>query len=296
MLQLLRSADKNQCTTLDLESHPDLQSDEYMTKAINALYKEKHIIFMHKDTADGAEPILVYVLNDKGSDGSDADLSQPERFVLQVISKSGNMGIWTKDIRSSTGLPTMTLTKVYKSLESKRLVKTVKSVAAKSKKLYMMYDTVPAKELTGGPWYTEHEFDHEFINELRNVVLQLISSKQLAGGIGIQEITKKLKDCGISKIELSEADVDQLVTTCVLDGDVVAIKEYGDDADWKEDSVDGTLNKDKMYTMARPGPNSSSSNFNFKYWECLATDFHFRPLKFGDLGLISAHEPHHHSC
>ena len=29
------------------------------------------------------------------------------------------MGIWTKDIRSSTGLPTLTLSKVYKSLESK---------------------------------------------------------------------------------------------------------------------------------------------------------------------------------
>jgi len=227
-----------------------------------------------------------YVLNDLDNDEGRGDLSQPERFVLQVITKAGNMGIWTKDIRSSTGLPTLTLSKVYKSLESKRLVKTVKSVAAKSKKLYMLFNLQPAKELTGGPWYTEHEFDHEFILELRNVVLTLIEK---TGKIGVKSITTALATCGISKIELSEMDVDQLVTTLVLDGEVE--EQVGDEDEYVPDGESAT---EKMFTLSRPKKNIAAA-FGFRYFECLAEDFAFRELKFGEYGSISAHEPHHHS-
>ena len=75
--------------------------------------------------------------------------------MLQIITRSGNMGIWTKDIKQTAGLPTQTLNKIYKQLEARRLVKTVKSVTAKSKKLYMLFETVPSNEITGGPWWTE---------------------------------------------------------------------------------------------------------------------------------------------
>ena len=27
----------------------------------------------------------------------------------------------------------------------------------------MLFDVEPAKEITGGPWYTDQEFDHEFV-------------------------------------------------------------------------------------------------------------------------------------
>ena len=74
-----------------------------------------------------------------------------------MIAKSSNLGIWTKDIKLSSGLPSQTLTKIYKTLTSKGLIKPFKSVASKTKTLYMLEGIEPAKELTGGPWYTEQE-------------------------------------------------------------------------------------------------------------------------------------------
>ena len=57
--------------------------------------------------------------------------------------------MWTRDIKLSTNIPQHTLTKTLKILEQRNLIKSVRSVVSKSKKLYMLYDIVPAKEITG---------------------------------------------------------------------------------------------------------------------------------------------------
>jgi DNA-directed RNA polymerase III subunit RPC6 len=58
---------------------------------------------------------------------------------LQVIQNSGTNGIWTKDIKTQTGLQQQPVTKALKVLEQqKNLVKSLKAVHSKSKKLYML--------------------------------------------------------------------------------------------------------------------------------------------------------------
>jgi DNA-binding MarR family transcriptional regulator len=61
------------------------------------------------------------------------------RMVYQVIEKAGDKGIWTKDIRMQTNIQQQALNKIFKALEGRRLIKPVKSVNAKSKKLYMLF-------------------------------------------------------------------------------------------------------------------------------------------------------------
>jgi DNA-directed RNA polymerase III subunit RPC6 len=58
-------------------------------------------------------------------------------------------------MKTATNIPQQTLTKTLKILEQRNLVKFVRAVTSKSKKLYMLYDMVPAKDITGGPWYTD---------------------------------------------------------------------------------------------------------------------------------------------
>lgn len=58
-------------------------------------------------------------------------------------------------MKTATNIPQHTLTKTLKILEQRNLVKFVRAVTSKSKKLYMLYDMVPAKDITGGPWYTD---------------------------------------------------------------------------------------------------------------------------------------------
>jgi DNA-directed RNA polymerase III subunit RPC6 len=51
-----------------------------------------------------------------------------EQIVYEHIERSGNQGIWIRDIRNKTNLMLQPLNKILKSLESKQKIKSVKSV------------------------------------------------------------------------------------------------------------------------------------------------------------------------
>lgn len=49
------------------------------------------------------------------------------------------------------------ITKILKALESRKLVKSVKSVTGGNRKVYMLYELEPSRELTGGAWWVCHD-------------------------------------------------------------------------------------------------------------------------------------------
>ncbi|CAN0509347.1 unnamed protein product, partial [Ectocarpus sp. 12 AP-2014] len=133
------------------------------------------------------------------------------------------------------------MTKTLKSLEGRHLVKTAKSVTSKSKKLYMLYELTPAKEITGGPWYTDQEFDYEFVKHLSSYVLSYVKEQTLSATPNstpkttptimnptkpttpqetppLKDIAAAIKVSGISKIDLSMEEVKLIVSTLVYDG------------------------------------------------------------------------------
>lgn len=97
-----------------------------------------------------------------------------------------NRGIWTRDIKLASNIPQHMLTKTLKILEQRSLIKSIRSVVSKSKKLYVLFDVVPAKSVTGGPWYSDQEFDHEFVSELSNFIVHVVS----ASGFGNMDLSK----------------------------------------------------------------------------------------------------------
>lgn len=115
---------------------------------INGFSKEGRLSMMK----EGDE--LVYKLASEEEASKFAGLDISARMVYQIIEKSGNKGIWTKDIRIQSNIQQQALNKIFKQLENRQIIKPLKSVAAKAKKLYILYDLTPAKEVTGGPWYT----------------------------------------------------------------------------------------------------------------------------------------------
>ena len=52
-----------------------------------------------------------------------------EKLVYQIIKEAGNKGIWIRDIRYKCNLLLTQVNKILKNLESKKLIKAVKSVA-----------------------------------------------------------------------------------------------------------------------------------------------------------------------
>ena len=100
-----------------------------------------------------------------------------ERLVYQIIEDSSNKGIWTRDIRNKSNLATAQVTKILKTLESKKLIKLVKSVQASKKKVYMLYDVTPHVSLTGGAWYSDQDFESEFVELLNHQCLLFLKQK-----------------------------------------------------------------------------------------------------------------------
>lgn len=59
------------------------------------------------------------------------------------------IGIWIRDLRRSSNLQQPQIAKILKTLMSRKLIKCERSIAGKNKKVYMLYDLEPAKEVTG---------------------------------------------------------------------------------------------------------------------------------------------------
>lgn len=239
---------------------------------INDLIKESRLTM----SKVGNELFYNFIAADLASKFAGLDVSA--RMVYQIIEKSGNKGIWTKDIRIQSNIQQQALNKIFKNLENRQLIKPVKSVTAKAKKLYMLYDLQPAKEVTGGPWYTELEFDHEFVSELRTFVLLCVKKINGGKGVSLNEIASKMKEANISRVQLNLSEVQQLVQTLAFD---YMIEQNG-----------LNLNGEALFVAAR----KCSSRCDFKWWEVLDDDFHFRDIKFEDGVVLSRHEPHHHTA
>jgi DNA-directed RNA polymerase III subunit RPC6 len=207
-----------------------------------------------------------------------AGLDVAARMVYQIIEKADNKGIWTKDIRMQSNIQQQALNKIFKKLEDRRLIKPIKAVTAKAKKLYMIYDLQPAKEITGGPWYTELEFDHEFVSELRTFVMMCVRKLNGGKGVSLKEIANKMKEANVSRVELNLTEVQQLVQTLAFD---YMIEHNGTN-----------LNGEALFVAAR----RCSSCCEFKWWEVLDDDFHFRDVRFEDGVVLSKHEPHYHTA
>lgn len=107
-----------------------------LAEVINELSRESRL-YMSKSGVDNQ---LYYTLVAQDVAEKFKGLDVSAKMVLQVIEKAGNNGIWTKDIRLQTNIQQQALNKIFKQLEQRRLIKPVKSVAAKAKKLYMLYD------------------------------------------------------------------------------------------------------------------------------------------------------------
>ncbi|KAK1928493.1 DNA-directed RNA polymerase III subunit rpc6 [Phytophthora citrophthora] len=148
-------------------------------------------------------------------------LGLEQRLVLQEIERAGNKGIWTRDIKSHTNIPQQIVTKTLRLLETRRLVKSVKSISSKNKKLYMLFDLVPSTEITGGPWYNEQEFDHVFIDTLSTFVYEVIKA---SGMSTLNAITDKVHASGISKVALGPEEIRSIIQTLMYDGRVEEVR------------------------------------------------------------------------
>ena len=165
--------------------------------------------------------------------------------MYQIIQQSGNSGIWTKELKQRSNLPQAQITKIFKSLEARKLIKAVKSVSQQNRKVYMLFELEPSREITGGAWYTEHEYDAEFINVLREQCEKFIVAQ---GKVTLDQVSDFVEKTKLSHVELGKEEVLQIVNTLVYDGKVDQVDERvrgeGDADDVEGDGDVGNDEKD----------------------------------------------------
>ncbi|KAL3142603.1 hypothetical protein ABBQ38_002920 [Trebouxia sp. C0009 RCD-2024] len=200
---------------------PDI-SNSVLAAAINRLSKEKKLQ-MVQNAADNS---ITYKEVEASKSARLKGLVAEELLVYQCIEAAGNTGLWTKDMKHKTNLQQTQVTKILKQLESRNLVKAIKPVNQPSKKFYMLFDLEPAREITGGAWYTDQDYDSEFIEVLQTQCFNFIKQ---AGEASLEEVSAFIHDKGISKIQLRDEDVMMILETLEFDGRVDRIDN--DDGD-----------------------------------------------------------------
>lgn len=63
----------------------------------------------------------------------------------------------------------------------------------------MLFDLEPAKEVSGGPWYTDQEFDHEYLELLSRELIRIVRAQGIAD---VNTIAEKIRLSGVSKVTL----------------------------------------------------------------------------------------------
>ncbi|XP_027622146.1 DNA-directed RNA polymerase III subunit RPC6 isoform X3 [Tupaia chinensis] len=166
---------------------------------LDLLRSNTGLLYRIKDSQN-AGSVSVILSKMKGSDNQ-------EKLVYQIIEDAGNKGIWSRDIRYKSNLPLTEINKILKNLESKKLIKAVKSVAASKKKVYMLYNLQPDRSVTGGAWYSDQDFESEFVEVLNQQCFKFLQTK----------------------VELSMEDIETILNTLIFDGKVemtiIAAKE-----------------------------------------------------------------------
>ncbi|XP_044745419.1 probable DNA-directed RNA polymerase III subunit RPC6 [Coccinella septempunctata] len=172
---------------------------------------------------------LLYKYKDLSKANSTKGLDCEEKVVFQLIEEAGNKGIWIRDIRYKSNLNMTQLNKVLKSLETKKAIKAVKSVAASKKKVYMLYNLEPDSTITGGAWYQDQDFESEFVDVLNQQCLRFLtekaeSAKSLGPILGrkksyatVEEVHEFISELKISKVSLAVGDIESILYTIVLD-------------------------------------------------------------------------------
>lgn len=207
----------------EAELHEQFGKDQYreLVPILNNQVKQRLLVLLQET---GPKGDLIFEVRSEEEAAKYKGLSQDDMHVLQEITASGNSGVWVRNIKFKTKLQQGTINKILRNLEGRKLIKAIKSIASKNKKVYMLFDLVPSPEHTGGAWYTDQEFDEEFVMAIRNWVQRAVNTAGPDQGITVSDLTQQLRETKISQVELTEADVQLVVETLGYEGTVYELQ------------------------------------------------------------------------
>lgn len=189
---------------------------EVLEGAINCLLTSGKI-----QVLPGANGQMTFQLVAEAERSKLAGLSPQDLAIYDIIKQTSSKGAWSKDLRFKTNMQMLQIGKILKVLQSRKLVKQVKSPTQRGKKLFMLYELEPAKDI----WYqSDQTFDSVFVNSLREMCRTFFMRKGYASA---EDILGAVRNSGVFKIELRLEDIHQIIDTLVYDGDITPCQING---------------------------------------------------------------------
>ncbi|XP_064382241.1 DNA-directed RNA polymerase III subunit RPC6-like isoform X2 [Halichondria panicea] len=199
---------------------------ELRMKALQRLLSQGKVDLLKQGTT------LMYRARSSSSQSKTKGFEKEERLVYQIIEDSSNKGIWVRDIRIKCNLLQTQLMRILRSLESRKLIKSVKSVQASKRKVYMLYELSPDESVTGGAWYSDQDFESEFVKVLNQQCHKFLKqkafkaqsdhkdpiSRKSASYSTTAEVCKFITELGISKVSLTTGNIETILNTLLYDG------------------------------------------------------------------------------
>ncbi|XP_066911248.1 DNA-directed RNA polymerase III subunit RPC6-like [Clytia hemisphaerica] len=225
VLELCKETPKGITDAIIQEHLPNI-TPQQRVKGINRLLSTGQIELLKSGSK------LIYRFKDSQSSSKTRGFDVEEKLIYQIIENAENKGVWIRDIRYKSNLQMTAVNKVLKNLESKKLIKAVNSVAAGKRKVYMLFNLEPDASVTGGAWYSDQDFEAEFVDILNQQCFKFLQQKAAQAQemkvdpllkrnrsyASSHEVWKFIAELGISKVSLSVQDIETILNTLIFDG------------------------------------------------------------------------------
>lgn len=153
-----------------------------------------------------------------------------ESIIISLIAQSGSTGLWLRDIKNRSNIPHNLVLKILKVLEDTRKIKSIKSVK-NNRKTFVLYDTKPDEDVSGGVWFCNNDVDSIFVNKLMDVIYKFVYRPEepfvlnkLSSLVKLKAVEDFVSSSGISEVELSTDDVGTLIDCLCYDGKLERIE------------------------------------------------------------------------
>ncbi len=104
--------------------------------------------------------------------------------------------------------------------------------------VYMLYEMTPDPSITGGTWYSDHEFEAEFVRVLNEQCARLLDERleesirkypndpflrRSTSSMSSIELVTLINEMGIATVSLTVQDIESILYTLICDGKIEKI-------------------------------------------------------------------------
>lgn len=228
--------ESNRLLYTDLEKHllsilkdnPSGLEDNILTKklknvkdidkaeALNRLLEKSRIVVAAQDNGE-----LIYRYVDEEEAQRLRELAPEESIIYQLIEEAGNKGLWINDIKKKAGKLSGSANSIVKVLEKKGFIKSVKSIKAKNRRVWMAMSVEPSPEVTGGI-LADDVFDLGLMDLYGQKCVDYIKAQ---GRADRKQVSVFIRSLALSQIDLTDEDIFRILETQVFDGKIEVIED-----------------------------------------------------------------------